>query len=494
MSLERYLLAFRQRWLVVVLGAALGLACGLGAFLLIPTEFTATTSLYISAQPTATTAEAFQGAQLAQQQAQSYTELSASSRVTEQVVKQLGLPISPDAVAERVSATNRANSSVITISATDGSPAVATSMANATAEALVSLVADLERPTNNAGIAPVALRVVQSASPPVAPSSLGLVDILAIGLFVGLAVGSAVAVATNARRTPVSSPAQLAELTDVPVLGVYNDDAPRSHSRTLRRPRWAAPSAEVSRRLRTNLAFAGGVVPPRVIAVASSLPQEGTTTTVVNLAAAFSSTGSRVVVVEANLRSPSLARLLDLHDDVPGLSDTLAGHAEPENVIQRWNDTFDVVPAGWSPPNAGELVTGDRLRPVLDSLRKTYDYVLLDCPPLLPVADTASIVPITDGAVVLCRYGTVDETQIVSAMDTLDAVSGRVLGAVLTMARGGGKVAPAFDLGRRHQQHTASHEARTSELAPPDREPARASYADASVPDRSSVAASGVDR
>ncbi|MDN5914087.1 MAG: polysaccharide biosynthesis tyrosine autokinase [Pseudonocardia sp.] len=488
MSLQRYLLAFRQRWLVVVAGAALGLVGGLGAFLMTPSEYTAATSLYVSAQLTDTTAEAFQGAQLAQQQAQSYTELGAGPRVTEQVVQELGLPISADALSNQITVTNRANSSIITVSVTDHSSAVATSVANTTANVLVALVADLERPTGGTGVAPVTLTVVQPAAPPLVPSSLSLSDVLTIGLFVGLAVGSAAALAANARRTPVRSPEQLSELTAVPNLGVYRDDSKRS------RPwRPGSPPAEASRRLRTNLKFVGGAVPPRVIAVTSSVPHEGTTTTVFGLATALTAAGCSVVLVEANLRSPSLARLLHLRDDIPGLSETLAGSSEPQNATQRWNDTLDVVAAGSPPPDASELVSSDRLEAVVDSLRRTYDYVLLDCPPLLPVADTASIVPITDGAVVVCRYATTDGAQVVSAMESLDAVSGRVLGTVLTMAPGGRTVYP-FERGRGQEPQDAAGPARNDAFPRPGEQAARAPHADPSVPDRCSVAAIGVER
>ena len=197
-----------------------------------------------------------------------------------------------------------------------------------------------------------------------------------------------------------------------------------------------APRAEAFRQLRTNLQFIDVDRPHRVLVITSAMPSEGKTTTLANLAIALATAGHRVLVVDADLRRPKLTDLLGLDRSV-GLTNVLSGRVAPGQVIQHWAEGVDVLASGPLPPNPSELLGSTQMASTLQHLGAQYDIVLVDTPPLLPVADAAAVAPATDGVLLVCRFKTTRE-QLGGAVHALQAVSAALLGTVFSMvpARG----------------------------------------------------------
>ena len=187
-----------------------------------------------------------------------------------------------------------------------------------------------------------------------------------------------------------------------------------------------APRAEAFRQLRTNLQFVDVDHPRKVIVVTSSLPIEGKTTTLANLAIALASAGSRVLVIEADLRRPKLADLLGL-DRTVGLTSVLAGR-----LASRPGDP---ALGGRRGGRAGERAAAARTRASCSprsrwrgcspSSATQYDTVLIDTPPLLPVTDAAAVAPATDGVVLVCRFKATSREQVGEAVEALPPTRGR---------------------------------------------------------------------
>ena len=172
--------------------------------------------------------------------------------------------------------------------------------------------------------------------------------------------------------------------------------------------------------------------------VTSSMPGEGKTTTLCNLAIAMAAAGSRILVIEADLRRPKVADLLGVERSV-GLTNVLAGQVRVQQAIQPWaGGRFDVLASGPLPPNPSELLASEHTEDLLEELREQYDMVLLDSPPLLPVTDAAAVAPATDGAILICRYKETSQTQVKAAVAALEAVSAPLLGTVFTMVPSSG--------------------------------------------------------
>lgn len=201
---------------------------------------------------------------------------------------------------------------------------------------------------------------------------------------------------------------------------------------------------EAYKLLRTNLLFSlPEAVEGRghVIGVTSSIRGEGKSTTTVNLASTLAEQGARVLVVEGDLRLPSLHKKLNIMPK-PGLSNILVSRADSAPFMQkvkvgRLNDTiisFDILACGDIPPNPSELIGSDRMKKRLEQFAQNYDFILLDLPPVTAVTDALVATKLVDGVVMVVRNEHADNTSLNEAMRQLKLVGAKVLGFVYTCA------------------------------------------------------------
>jgi non-specific protein-tyrosine kinase len=433
-TIQDYIRVFRERWITLLVTAVVAVV-GVGmAWSLRAPEYTARITLYVSAQSADTANAAYQGSLLSQQRVSSYVELVSSKRVSRAVIRELGLAEAPQALAGRISASHAPDSVLIDVAVVGGSPEDVVAVADSVGRVFTELVTELERPSDPAALAPVVVRVVEPAELPTAPSSSGLPVNLVLGLLAGLAAGAALVLVRNATDTSVKTVEQLHAATDAPNLGIiaYDANTPK-RPLTLHDDDPQSARAEAFRQLRTNLRFIDVDNPHKVIVVTSSLPEEGKTTSLCNLAIAIAATDARVLVVEADLRRPRVADLLGL-DRAVGLTDVLSGRFGHGQVIQTWGaGGFDVLASGALPPNPSELLGSRQMVALLTELRTRYDVVLVDTPPLLPVTDAAAVAPAADGAILVCRFKRTTREQVGRAVAALTAVSVPLLGTLFTM-------------------------------------------------------------
>ena len=203
---------------------------------------------------------------------------------------------------------------------------------------------------------------------------------------------------------------------------------------------------EAYKLLRTNLLFSLDETAEgkgHVIGITSALRGEGKSTTTVNLAGTLAEQGARVLVVEGDLRLPSLHQKLNVAPK-PGLSNILVTRMEPQTVIQsvkagRVNSmpvTFDVLVAGDIPPNPSELIGSGRMRKRLEQLADNYHFILLDLPPVNVVTDALVATKIVDGMIMVVRNEHTDSRSLKEAMRQMSLVDAKILGFVYTCAAG----------------------------------------------------------
>jgi polysaccharide biosynthesis transport protein len=254
---------------------------------------------------------------------------------------------------------------------------------------------------------------------------------LGVGLILGLLLGLGVAVLRHVLDTRVRNEDDVRSLTDSPILGVvaYNQNVP-SHPVILRDQPQAAPS-EAVRRLRTNLQFIDIANRPKSIVISSSIPGEGKSTLAINLAVSLADTGSRVILVDADLRQPSIADYVGIEGRV-GLTTVLIGRAAVEDVVQPLGATsLDLLPAGQIPPNPSELLGSMTMAVLLEQLSAVYDMVLLDSPPLLPVTDAVVLSKLAGGALVVVGADRIHRQQLQQSLESLETAGAHIFGIVM---------------------------------------------------------------
>jgi capsular exopolysaccharide synthesis family protein len=430
MELKDVLAALRSGWWLAAMGLVIGGLAALAVSLLMTPVYTADTQLFVSTDDANSTAAAVQGGQFSQQRISSYAELLKGEALAGRVVQALGLPMSPEQLSKEVAVTTTPQTVLLDAQVTDPSPARAQQIATEIGVQFPRMVSELEQAST--GTSPVRIAVVHGPDLPKAPTSPRTVFNIVLGVLVGLVVGAVAAIGRARLDRSVKDPEQAAELGAAPVIGVVlrhpNQDSPRGVQRL-----GTSRIDEDYRHLRANLQFLDVDEPPKVIMVSSALPSEGKTTVVINLAMALAEAGRKVTVVEADLRRPRITRYLGMVGGV-GLTNILAGTADVSEVTQHHGDDgLAVIAAGPTPPNPSELLASATMAELLDKLRASNDFVLVDAPPILPVADATGLAVVVDGVLLAVRYGSTRRDQLQQAAMTLQRVGAKTLGVILNI-------------------------------------------------------------
>ena len=189
--------------------------------------------------------------------------------------------------------------------------------------------------------------------------------------------------------------------------------------------------SESFRTLRTNTQFTTASEALRVIAVTSCQAGEGKTTTVSNLAVAYAQEGKRTLLIDADLRKPSLHRVFS-HSNRLGLSNLLARQTELAQVVTDTHiEHLSLIPAGPVPPNPAELLGSKGMDELLTAVRGEYEVILIDTPPVLAVTDAQVVAAKSDGVLLVIRAGMVKKNMALKAKSRLEHVHARMLGVVL---------------------------------------------------------------
>ena len=190
------------------------------------------------------------------------------------------------------------------------------------------------------------------------------------------------------------------------------------------------PISEDYRTIRTSILLSSAGGPPRSILVTSSVPQEGKTSTVVNLAIAFAQLGQKILVVDADMRKPRLHRIFKLGSSV-GLSSCLTGKAKIEECILKTDiDGLSVLPCGPVPPNPTELIDSDKMKELVEKLTASYDLVLFDSPPVLAVVDPVILANLVEATILVVLSGKTTDKALVGATEELKKARAKLIGAV----------------------------------------------------------------
>ena len=444
--LVRGVQTLRERWWIVAIGGVVGVVLSAAIVLTTTKEYTASSKLLLRSSnlgALVASGAVQQSDTDPQRQAATNLQLVLSRPVADAVRKQLGLQETTDSLLARVDAQNEPEADIIDVSASDTDPKQAAAIASAFAKQFVLYRQSASRAAIRQGEQLVQARidqlpqsataqraelettlrsiiqldalqtgdaeVVDAASVPSAPSSPKTKRDILLGLLLGLMAGVAAAFLVDVFDRVIKTAEEFEQRYGAWALATIPEHRGRPSSD---RERQAA--IEPFRILRSGIGFlSDGDV--QVLVITSAEAGDGKSTVAAGLARASAMAGQEVVLVDADLRRPVVHDRFGLEDDAPGLTNALVGGVPAHELAHRVESASGmfVLPAGPLSPNVGELLSGPQMRAVVAELRAHFDLVIIDAPPLLPIADAQSLLeaPI-DACIVVARAGSATREQV----------------------------------------------------------------------------------
>lgn len=428
LQLSDYLRILRRHAVLIVL--AIGLGAG-GAVLATTAQdevYRTSTQLIVSVAGTDTDGRPISRRPVAIQAASALSELASTPPAVSAAQQAAGVA---DGRRFRVEAFADDATPFVNIVVTGDDPAVIASVANGFTDTLPRVAAELDQVNSGDRVELETLSPAPVNGVPVSPRPRRN---LLIGCVLGLVVGLSGAFGKSAVDRQLRDSGDIEETTGLPVLGAVPVELDGERLPALSHP--GSLRSEAYRLVRTNVGFTDVPDLPRTLLVTSAAPGEGKTSLAVNLAVSCAQSGESVVVVDADLRKPRVAFHFSL-DGNPGLSDLLAspGAAIGPYLQPSADGLLAVLPAGRIPPNPSELLGSEPMRRLLEQLGQQFDRVIVDAPPVLPVADGVKLASLVSGVLLVARIGQTTKDELVTASDRLAKASARLLGVVANGVR-----------------------------------------------------------
>lgn len=493
MELRDYLKIIRTRWRLVALGVVVVLAAALVySFLQKPTFKGESQVIVLQEQNSGAILLGSAQDQLPSAPDQSFVLTQAqviqSTSIAQKVVDSLHLNMAAAVLLRRVTATTDGQSNIVTIDVLDDSPSAAATKANAfaqayidwsrdnqvagikaagdqvqerltaaqaqltalqntkgtsaslqsqlqTAEALrASLASKLEQLRINQELATGSASMLASAVIDPSPVSPNHSRDAALGLSVGLLLGLGLVFVSEQLDTKVRSAAEVEEIFGAPVIGHIPTEkhAKSASARLTLLQNPGSSTAEAYRALRIGLDFINFKRDIKTLLVTSAVPSEGKSTVAANLSVALAQAGNTVVLLNCDFHRPSTATFFEL-DGAVGLSDVLSGAHGIGEALQHpaGVERLSVVVSGPIPPNSSELLGSPRMEAIVGALRESADWIIVDAPPVLAVADAAAVARLADGVLVITRVGMTTREEAYAARERLTNIGARILGSAV---------------------------------------------------------------
>ena len=445
-------------WLVALVPIVCAIATFLGTFYLITPKYDASAMFYVNNNNLsfgdASLSISSSDITASKSLVNSYIVILKTRETLNDVIDYSGVDISYNDLSGMITAASVGSTEIFRVTVTSPSPEEATKLANAIEYILPNRIKNIVEGTS--------AKVVDTAVVPTSPSSPNYVNNTLIGFVVGLVAVVGAIVLKEIFDIKIRTEEDITLSCNHPILAAVPDmTAPskggyyyygygyrrRNSKAVLGSPEdpkligaeISFSASEAYKRLRTKLQFSfADEGTSRVIGISSALSGEGKSLSAINLAFTLSQLNKKVVLIDGDMRRPSLATKLSI-EKTPGLSGYLSGQHPIDVLIQKCGlngeeDAFDVVVSGRNPPNPIELLSSEKMLKMLDYLRKKYDYIILDLPPVGEVSDALAVAKITDGMLLVVRQHYCNRIALSDTVRQFAFVDAKILGVVYNCA------------------------------------------------------------
>lgn len=414
---------------IVIIGTVLCVLLAVIATMYMTPQYDATAKILVAQAQASlnsqSSSESYQSVLLSQQLAKTYSEIMGSRTLAERVIARLELPLLPDDLMKRVKAQPIRDTQLIVLKVTDVNPKRAKDIANTYTEEFIAFI-----PSTAPGVSQMKVSIVESAVVPLRPVTPKPLLNTILAFMLGLSMSIAVAFAVEKLDVTVKESEVLEQLLGITSLGLV----PQSQSPLLLGDR-NNDTSESMRRIRTNLQYLNFDQSIRSFAVTSPETGDGKSTVASNLATVFAKAGQNVLLVDCDLRRPSIGRVFHLKD-AKGLSNILIGAADADSVVLASGVAgLSIIASGPIPPNPADLLNSERMDDLLAKVEGRYDIVILDCPPVLALSDTVILASKADAVLMVSSFGKSKKADMLAARNELSRVGARILGFVINGAR-----------------------------------------------------------
>ncbi|MBE8146960.1 polysaccharide biosynthesis tyrosine autokinase [Brevibacterium casei] len=403
----------RRNVALIIIATLLGGAVGLAYALLRPTTYTSQTEMFASVSTSGDPYQMQMASNFILERIQTYVDMAGSRPVLEPVIDRLDLDVTPEELDSQVTAFSDPRTVLITVEATAATPQDAAELSDAVAESLVTVIDDVENQGDDG------TGQIQRGSPTLRCRRAGgrpaAVDVRRTRTARRSRRRARHRAAADEPRRPPAG--QGGPRTDHLGAGARRDPrrrtdrrgAPHQRHGPRQRSRGGVPAA------RTNLGFAQVDDTNPAVLITSAKAQEGKSSTSINLAISLAQAGSRVALVDVDLRQPTVADKLGLENSA-GLTTALLGSADVSELLQPWGqDELYVLTAGMMPPNPAELLDSRAMGTLITRLSGEFDFVILDGPPLLSVADSLTLSKYVGRVLLVASVGEVRISELQEA-------------------------------------------------------------------------------
>jgi succinoglycan biosynthesis transport protein ExoP len=274
------------------------------------------------------------------------------------------------------------------------------------------------------------IRVIDPAQIPGSPIGPKRGFNILFAVFIGLGLGMAFAFFLEYIDTSVKTPEDIKRV-QIPYMGFIPTFHPNGHTELIVQDDPKSLISEAYRTMRTGLLFSGSKPSPQFIQVTSPGPQEGKTVTAANVATVMAQSGSRVLLMDCDMRKPRIHEIFGIPNS-HGLSDLLLDGDEGFSCIKKTKvPNLDLIPCGTIPANPSELLSSKRMQRLLTLLSEKYDRIIMDSPPVLAVTDSIVLSRLMEGIILVVGAGASSKSGVARAVELLKEVNARICGAVL---------------------------------------------------------------